>query len=174
MGHFDFGESDYADESMPSDLSTVLSAIGEIVMWFEDLDEQLSTAIGFLLRGEDEVGRIITAELSFRAKVNLFGALFRHDRPNSERLDYLRELCGACLQIEQKRNQVVHSKWRNQLDGLGMTRVKLTARGKHGLRRQTETLTPTAVTAIAEHCGYLAHSVDELMYTEYGSDYAEP
>ncbi|RPH47175.1 MAG: hypothetical protein EHM85_20360 [Desulfobacteraceae bacterium] len=149
-------------------------ALGEIIIWFEDLDEQLSTAVTFLLHCDDTVGHILTAELSFKYKLNLFGALFRSERPSSNYLEHLRELCKACIQIEEKRNQVIHSKWHKNLEGAGMTRYKYTARHKKGLQYSEETFTPNQLEAIAWYCGYLSHEVDQLMYMEFGQDYGEP
>jgi len=169
-----FKYPDASEELIPGYSYDVRQSLGEVIIWFEDLDEQLSSAITFLLRRDDTVGQIVTAELSFKGKVNLFGVLFNYERPSSEYLDRLKELCGECLHIEEIRNQVVHSKWRNMLEGSGMTRSKYIARHKQGLKHQSETMTPTQVEAIAMYCGYLAHEVDELMYMEFGRDYGEP
>ena len=169
-----FKYPDPAEPPFPGDSKSVPEALGEALVWFEALDEQLSTAIAFLIRRGDTVGQIVTAELSFKAKVNLLGALFKHEAPKSEHLNQLRELVSVCLQAEERRNQVVHSKWRNELDGMGMTRSKDTARSKHGLRHKQESLTPAQVQAIAHYCGYVAHCVDELMYWEFGDAYGEP
>ena len=97
--------------------------------------------------------------------------LFRQERPNSEHFNRLQELIGACLNIEEKRNQIVHSKWLIDPEGPGMTRSKYSARARRGLQRKMETLTPAQVQAIAYHCGYLDHCVDELMYWEFGREY---
>ncbi len=176
MGRFDF---EYPrPETQAPDLSfedtSLAKALGETVVWFEELDEQLCTSISFLLHSGDDVGRIVTAELSFRAKVDLFSSLFRGLRPGSDNLSAVRDFCAACAQIEAKRNQVMHSKWRHQMDGSGVTRLKYTARAKHGLRKQEELLALNQVEAIWVHCGYLAHSLDELMFWEFGKEYGEP
>ena len=172
MGKYGF---EYPDVSEPVFTSTnVPQSIGETIIFFEHLDEQLSAAISFLMGRGDEIGQIITAELSFKAKVNLLATLFGHERPNSDYRNNLRELSNACLAIEEKRNQVVHSKWRHEFNGSRMTRSKYTARHKHGLQRISEEFTPAQVQAIAFHCGYLAHCVDELLYQEFGHDYGEP
>lgn len=159
------------DSDFPEEEATLAAALGKTVLWFEELDDQISTAVSFLLRRGDDVGRIITCELSFRAKVNLFEVLFRKEQPGSEHLSSLRDLCAACLQTEQRRNQVIHSNWRPDLDGLGIVRRKYTARGKHGLREQAEKLSLNQVSAVWEHCGFLAHSVDELMFWEFNTEY---
>jgi hypothetical protein len=169
----DFRYPDPSEPPFPKESANVPEALGEAVIWFEELDEQLSTAISFLLRRGETIGQIVTAELSFKGKVNLFSALFKREAPQSKHFAQLEELAGACFRVEQKRNQVMHSKWRNDLDGSGMKRIKYSARGKTGLQHQSETLTPAQVQAIAHHCGYLAHSVDELMYFEFGREYGD-
>lgn len=175
MKHYDEFKYPTASE-LPSwnEKMTVHEALGEALVWFEELDDQLSAGISFLVGRGDDVGQIVTAGLSFRAKPDLFGALFRNKRPQSENLERLDALLGACQQIEQKRNEVVHSRWLHDLDGFGMTRTKVTAHRKRGLQRHSEKLTPAQVQTIAHQCGYLAHSVDELLYWEFGGEYGEP
>ena len=55
-----------------------------------------------------------------------------------------------------------------------MTRIKHTARGKHGLRTSAETLAPDQVDALWQHCAFLDWSLDQLMFAEFGSEYGEP
>jgi hypothetical protein len=153
---------------------TVFGAIGEVVNSFEQLDDQISTAISFLLRRGEHIGRIVTAELAFRAKVKLLNVLFAHERPQSKSLPELRQLSAACLQAEERRNQFIHSTWCPVPEGAGMKRIKHTARGKQGLRTSAEVLAPDQVDALWQHCAYLDWSLDELMFGEFGSQYGEP
>lgn len=173
MGQYSFELPERNDlpPEFPDEQTTLAECLGETVRWFEELDDQISTAISFLLQRGDDVGRIVTCELSFKAKVNLLEVLFRHERPNSEHLDSLRQLSGACLQIEQRRNQVVHSRWGEVINGKGVSRHKYTARGKRGLHEQSENLALNQLVAIWCHCGFLAHCVDELMFWEFDIEY---
>lgn len=57
--------------------------LGGAVISFDELDEQLSTAIAFLLRRGDIVGLIVTYELSLRVKINLFVLLLNHEAPDT-------------------------------------------------------------------------------------------
>ena len=142
MRHYeDFKYPDASERPLWNEKMPGHEALGEALVWFEELDDQLSSAISFLVRRGDDIGHILTAGLSFRVKLDLTGALFRHERPQSENLQMLHELLGACQLIEQKRNEVVHSKWRHDLDGLGMTRTKVTAHRKRGLEEHSEQLT---------------------------------
>ena len=132
MGRFSFEAGPSKPECGTS--TNVFEALGEVVNCFEQLDDQVANAISFLIGRGEAVGRIVTAELSFRVKVNLLGVLFAHERPNSQELAELREWCVACLQVEDRRNQFVHSTWRRERMDQSMVRVKYTARGKRGIR----------------------------------------
>jgi hypothetical protein len=151
---------------------SVCDALGKVIIAFEQLDEMLATSISFLLRRGDEVGRIVTAQLSFRAKVDMFGALFKAHRPQSTIFNLIDELCAACLQIEDERNKIVHSKWSNTLDNKALSRSKFTARAKHGLKEATDTWEPGHFISLENHCYYLAHEIDSWMFSEYGKEYA--
>jgi hypothetical protein len=169
MGRYDFKTGPSYPEAGTS--QNVFEAIGEVVNGFEQLDDQISNAIAFLLRRGEYVGRIVTAEISFRAKVNLLGVLFVHERPDSQELAEVRELTAACMQVEDRRNQIVHSRWMPDIKGMGVKRVKHTARGKRGLRTDEEALFPDQVDAVWQHCAYLDWSLDQLMYREFGEEY---
>jgi hypothetical protein len=151
---------------MEGEGTTIRDALGEVIISFEELDDMLATSISFMLRRGDEVGRIVTAPLSFRAKVDMFGALFKADRPQSTILDLINQLCAGCLQIEEQRNKIVHSKWRNTLDNKALSRSKFTARAKHGLKEANETWQPGHFISVWVHCGYLTHEIDSWMFAE--------
>src|SRR5687767_7228686 len=55
----------------------VTSAVGRIAMNFSDLEDQLTIGIRVLLGVDEVTGEIVSAELSFRNKVNMFSSLFR-------------------------------------------------------------------------------------------------
>ena len=126
-------------DGVPDELFT---AIGMIAVTFSELEDRVSEAIVSLLGIKHGTGNIVVAEMSFRAKVNLFASLVRHcaaDRsftiPNAPVTEVLQELCTNILKAEELRNTVMHSSW----VGLDMydekiVRRKVTAKLKHGLR----------------------------------------
>ena len=169
MGRFDFVIGPSQPECGTS--ATVAEAIGEAVIGFEFLDDQVATSIAFLLRRGDSLGRIVTAELSFRGKLDLLLSLFAHERPESVRLLDLRELVAGCFQVEARRNQIVHSRWlRGQADQ-GVKRVKHSARGKRGLQTTAEQIAPDQVDALWQHCSMLDWWLDQIMLEEFGPEY---
>ena len=166
------------EKGFPGEEYTPAEAIGNVTIYFADLEEQLSRGIHFLIGVAEEASRAITSELSFKNKVNLFASLFRQRRPASEWMRQLGDLVVVCYRAEEIRNQVVHSLWITTLaDDTSLnkliTRRKHTAKS-HGLRTHEETLTPYQIQAIASYCSYVAWSVDQLLYYEFGSEYGEP
>jgi hypothetical protein len=53
-----------------------LARIGEVIVHFQRIEEAISQCIAAMVSRERQIGEIVTSELSFRAKVNVFGALF--------------------------------------------------------------------------------------------------
>jgi hypothetical protein len=172
MGRYDY-QYDHAAEPMePDPQQTIEHAIGDVIIAFEELDEAIAGAISGILNRGEEFGRIVTSQLAFRNKVDMFGALVKHDRPNSILAKLIDELCAGCVSIEEERNKIVHSKWAHDFRVPGIQRSKFTARVKHGLKETKETWHPGHFVSVWVHCGYLAHEIDSWMWGEYGRQYA--
>lgn len=172
MGRYDFQYQPDDSATVFGKDQTVEHALADVIIAFEDLDDMLTGAIsGILGRGED-VGRIVTSQLSFRNKVDMFGALVKFDRPATTLATLIGELCTGCLAIEEERNKIVHSKWWHDLSTPDIHRSKFTARAKHGLKETRETWRPDRFASVSAHCWYLAHEIDSWMWAEYGRQYA--
>ncbi len=59
------------------------SVMGRIVVDFNHLEENVSLAIIKLINTDEDIGLIITSELSFRNKLNLLGSLFNKKKRHS-------------------------------------------------------------------------------------------
>ena len=116
----------------------------------------------------------MTAELSFKQKLHVLASLFKAVCAGSENIKRMDELVGRLAEAEGLRNQVVHSIWRGNLEGSGITRRKVTAKMGEGLRKREQSLQPLQILSIGYHFMYLVHSLDELLYIEFGSKYGEP
>jgi len=172
MGRYDYKYDHENDPMEPDEGKTVEHAIGEVIIAFEELDDMVSGAISAILSRGDDIGRVVTAQLSFKTKVDMFGALFKADRPKSTITKIIDELCAGCHFIEEERNKIVHSKWKTNWQAPGIQRSKFTARAKHGLKETKETWHPGHFISVWVHCGYLGHEIDEWMWAEYGRHYA--
>jgi len=125
---------------MPDEFCT---ALGMIAISFSELDDRLSEAIASLLGSDNGVGSIVVAELSFRAKINLFASLVRYHAagrgslaiPTAPVVDVMQELCNNILSAAELRNTIMHSSWigLDTRDGK-IVRKKMAAKQKHGLR----------------------------------------
>jgi len=55
-----------------------LARLGECIIQFQRIEEVLSICIAAMIGRSRKVGEIVTCEMSFRAKVSVFSALFFH------------------------------------------------------------------------------------------------
>lgn len=116
-----------------------LKALGQVVVSFNELEFALKLYIFVLLGMNYELGEVVTSQLSFRNLVDVFGSLCRYRGGESEMEPELRKLCAKLAQVEEKRNQLIHSEWSGDFDGAVM-RSKTTARARRGRKVQIEYL----------------------------------
>ena len=130
-----------------------LKSIGDITVSFALLESQIQTLIGSMLNERQRIGQIITAELSFKNLRALMISLYI-ERHGKEDVDFvqLKELMTRAGQVEDKRNQITHSIWGVGKDTDTITRIKTTAKEKHGIRFHFEDVSS----------GYLANFATEI------------
>ena len=121
----------------PDELS---SCIGLIAISFQELDDAMSKCIWKILHFAEDLGNILTAELSFKNKVNLLASLiyrFKNERklnlfPEHEH-EYIVELIKSIFKCEELRNKVMHSTFLISRINKKNIRQKKTSRAKKGL-----------------------------------------
>ncbi|MDX8338690.1 hypothetical protein SLH46_05820 [Draconibacterium sp. IB214405] len=119
------------------------AVIGRISMNFQSLEDELSIRIIQLLNIDKEIGEIITAELSFKNKVNLFASLYYKLKARFEFTimvrnyedEYFKELIKALNRCEEFRNQILHSSIIKDWSTKQIFRTKTTAKAKKGLNK---------------------------------------
>jgi hypothetical protein len=88
-----------------------LARLAECVIQFQRIEEMLGSCISTMIGGTRTVGAIVTSEMSFRARVSVFGALLCHrlqvDTLPTDAVDVMKRVHWA----EQERNRLVHSMW---------------------------------------------------------------
>lgn len=154
----------YEERIGPPD--TISASIGSISLNFSELEREVSSVISHLLGCGPEVGRVVSAELSFRGKLDLVSSLYRHTKPIAETLRQFDDLLVICAEAESSRNQVLHSSWFDAGHSL-VKRVKLTARRKQGFRQQTEQMTSADLMDIADFIAYAMSMVDEFFSAQF-------
>ena len=112
----------------------------------------------------------MTAELSFKVKVNVFSSLYQKLKskyffntfPDFED-EYFRELVNALNKCEELRNQVMHSTFtQNYFTSEKIIRKKTTAKQKQGLKKIIEETDIIKLFNIADFIGGIEFELDEF------------
>jgi len=154
------------------------AGIGNIAIWFSELEEIVSKTLLQLLVLIPPYGRIVTSELSFKNKVDMMASLVRQRLPSTRfnvgddpPVEVLDELVKILFQAEELHNRIMHSSWVvTRLKGDRWTRVKLTAKASHGLSEQSEEMGPDELLDIADFIVNVGQNVEEFfLVMETGS-----
>jgi len=127
------------------------AALGQIVESFSFLDETLSNVIILLLDIENNLGYILTAELSYKNKINIFGSLIKNNIEKYKKSSHedieaqFKELLSLCNKAEELRNQIMHSSY-----VANRYRIKTTSKAKKGLKKTIEAVNPDYLLDIAD------------------------
>lgn len=137
-----------------------LKSIGDITVSFAMLESQLQILVGSLLNERQRIGQIVTAELSFKNIKALLMSLYieRHSKEDED-FQKLKELVNKAGQIEEKRNQIIHSVWGTGKDADSITRIKTTAKEKHGIQFRFENVSSSNLEEFAIEIKSLAHEI---------------
>jgi hypothetical protein len=88
-----------------------LARLAECIVQFQRIEDGLSLCISAMIGRNRKVGAIVTSEMSFRAKVSVYGALALHTLRRDSLPDDIVELIQRLHWAEQERNTLVHSIW---------------------------------------------------------------
>ncbi len=137
-----------------------LKCLGDIIVSFAMLESQIQSLIGSLLRDHQRIHQIITAELSFKNMRALATSLFI-ERNGSDDEDYvnLKKLMIHAGQVEEKRNQILHSIWAAGRNKDTITRMKTTAKEKNGIKFHFEDVSANDLEQFSTEIKTLAHDV---------------
>ena len=130
-----------------------LKAIGRVVVYFSLLDEALSFRICSLIGYQNNIGNVITAELSFKQKVNLFSSLFCHLQKTTQEPSELKSLIDRISTAEEERNKILHSLWVVGTSSDMVIRLKATAKrrkGQSGFKAQAKPMLLQDINRIAD------------------------
>ena len=122
-----------------SDESNVIFAeIGRVTVRWAELEDALGMLITSLLNDFQRYTRIVATELSYSGLTNLIVSLYLERHGEDDDLQALRQLLARADAVEQQRNQIVHSTWRSAGAPYIVTRIKTTAKRKHGPKTTVE------------------------------------
>ena len=111
-----------------------LKHIGDMTVSFAMLESVIQFFTWSLFADNQRIGQIVTAELSFNKLRALLISLYLERYGEDDDFKTLRSLMQRAAVVEEKRNQITHSVWGAGDDADTITRIKTTAKEKHGLR----------------------------------------
>ncbi|MHB8390840.1 MAG: hypothetical protein ACYDBH_14870 [Acidobacteriaceae bacterium] len=88
-----------------------VARLGECIVQFQRIEDTIAVCISAMVGRSRKVGEILTAEMSFRARVSTFGALFAHSLKSETLPEDIVELISRLHWAEQQRNALIHSLW---------------------------------------------------------------
>ena len=151
--------SGFSFEERTGDPDSFSTGIGRVVLNFSALEGALSIAIARCLSLDAPLGKIVTAELSFKLKVHMLSSLVRHLAPHAkfnvgidEPIQCWSKISSQCFRGEELRNQVLHSQWSGAyLRDMKAHRHKVTAKATRGLAEHIEIVDSSRLLDIADY-----------------------
>lgn len=129
-----------------------LQRVGEVAMWFGNLELWVENAIWELVAAADgdlkQLLQAITVEMSFDRKVHAFASLYKLRFPEEDEDDDLKEVVSDLFSASAERNAVLHSAWSTS-EPEGLQRLKGSAKSKHGLRWQVHPASEDELAAVS-------------------------
>lgn len=158
---------------MPKEIfcrSPIVHLIGQICVDFQTIELFVEGAIWLMMEPPGEksnlLAQAITAEMSFDRKVHAFASLYRLRFQNDAEDADLRILISDLFEVQQLRNQVIHSNWNYSPQFRAFTAMKASAKAKHGLRRRLSTVTARELFEIRERMKEVAQRVGTFAMEE--------
>jgi len=140
-------------------------------LWVEFM---MSTPHGLEKTPSKRLGQIVTAELSFRQKIDLLSSIYRDKLDKPAELAQLDEVLARVAEAEQKRNTIVHSVWTEYAVDGTPARIKATAKRKSkGLKMKIESVSVKDLEDIAEYIAKAAYDVQTLVIRFYNPNFSD-
>jgi hypothetical protein len=140
----------------------LLRHIGDITVSFALLENTLQMVVHSLVGNSQRIGQIITAELAFKNLRALSISLYKERLGESDKFDQFRALIRRAAEAEDTRNQITHSLWAAGNSPGTITRIKTTAKEKHGIRFHFESVNETQLSDFASKLKILAGDIQSF------------
>jgi len=139
-----------------------LARLGEAIVGFNRIEDALARCIASMIGRDRHLGDILTAELSFRASVVVFEALFLHRSKLPALPAELRDVIARIHEAEQIRNGLVHADWdANPRQPTTIRKTKMSIRARKGLQKAIEDVAPDDLDELTRTFAGIA---DDLWY----------
>ena len=137
-----------------------LAALGLVSTNYQVLEKYVEFFVWTLIGQDQEIGQILTSQMSFRRLCDTLCSLFRHRVQDSEMVEELEGIIKKAAQAEERRNALIHSSWWGlESTDLPVTRLKITSKRKRGLKHTYESMDPDDLREVAL---FIKEVVEEL------------
>lgn len=158
-----------ADEVFARILTDVKKPPSQDRLWVEFM---MSTAHGLEKMPGKRLGQIVTAQLSFRQKIDLLSSICEDKLNNPDELAKLDKVLSRVARAEQERNTIVHSVWTAYALNETTARIKATARRKtKGLKIKIENVSVRDLENIADNIARAAYDLQTLVIRFYNPNF---
>ncbi len=130
----------------------IYEPLGRAAANFACLEVVVSRSIGKLLLGDHRVSRALDTlieRLGFAARIDALQRVFEEVESDNERLSEMRDLVRRLKEVNERRNELIHSLWLGADDSGGATRMRL-RKGKRPAKCET-ILQSETVGSILDH-----------------------
>ena len=142
----------------------LLVHIGDITVSFAILENAIQALIGSMIAEHQRIGQIITAELAFKNLRALAISLYKERHGEDADFTALRGFMTRASQLEEVRNQITHSIWAVGNSPDTITRIKKTAKEKHGIRFQFTQVSESDLANVAKEIKTLAAEIVQFNF----------
>jgi len=138
------------------------SNLAGCIIHFQYIERLLSISISALSGIDQEVGDIVTNEMSFRARLATFSALLTHRAETGQLPKDIEELIKRIIRAEQERNRLVHSLWVFAEDKPGVINRQKSSIRKNRYSTQDEDV---SLEELEETESSFVGIIDDIFYT---------
>ncbi len=139
-----------------------LKEIGDMTVSFAALVFMLQLLAESLLSADQNVGRLVTAELSFKNIKALIKSLYLEQHGKDDDLNTLDSLLKRAGKVEELRNQITHSIWAIKGDMKTIVTIKTTAKENHGLKTSSTSYTAEDLRKFCDEIKQLGQAIFEF------------
>ena len=156
-------------EEIDSAFENGYRALGEVVYFFQQLEDELRRVVSFLIDPNDSSsGDIVACELSFKQLNHIAYSLFELYVVDGKehRKEEWRSILADCLKAEEHRNSILHSTFGVSFVGEetpSFQRSKVTAKFKRGYKEHVEALDEKTMNQYLSTIGGISGKIGDFM-----------
>lgn len=156
-------------EKIDSEFDRGYRSIGQIVYYFQQLEDELRRVVSFLIDTDDSSsGDIVVCELSFKQLNHIAYSLFELYAVSGKehRKAEWTSLLADCLKAEELRNSILHSTFGVSFCGdelPSFQRNKMTAKYKRGFKEHAEALDESLLNDYLTKIGGVTSKIGDFM-----------